>query len=271
MDGTALAEEISRSRKYGHVSRDTLERVARWALDRYPPREALKKAKGKLHQICGAFATQGEVDRAGLMVEEIEKDPAGDPREACGRILDLHSSTRERREFLPDLYRRVFAVSGQPARVLDIGCGLHPFSVPFLGLAADCGYLAWDIDGRLVDLINRYFKAAGVRGSAECRDILSVRPREALPTESRDLVLLMKALPTMEQEIKGSALRILDGFKTAWMLVSYPAVSIGGRQREDMRGHYRREFGILAETLGLRFEEIGFPTETFYLTSPARS
>lgn len=267
----ALAAEIARSRKYGHVSADTLNRLAQWGLERYPPREALKKAKGKLHQICGAFATEGEIDRAALLVGEIEKDPTLDLRDFSGRILDLHSSTRERREFLEDLYTRLFALTGRPGRILDIGCGLHPFSVPFMGLRPEREYVAWDIDRRLVDLIARFFKAAGIQGSAECRDILSVKPEQALPTSAGDLVLLLKTMPTVEQERKGSALRLLDGFRKAWMLVSYPTVSIGGALREDMRMHYHAEFTLLADTLGLRFETMEFPTETFYLTRPASS
>lgn len=124
-------------------------------MDRYPPKVALKKAKGKLHQICGAFSAVGEIDRTALMVEEIVKNPAGDARSVCARILDLHSSTRERRDFLPDLYGRIFRITGAPGRILDIGCGLNPFSVPFMGLPADCEYVAWDTDRRLVELVGR--------------------------------------------------------------------------------------------------------------------
>ncbi len=44
-------------------------------------------------------------------------------------ILKTHSSTKERLTAYPSLYKRIFDITGKPSSILDLACGLNPFSL----------------------------------------------------------------------------------------------------------------------------------------------
>ena len=60
----------------------------------------------------------------------MQKDSEPELKSACRDILTLHSSTRERLPILDRFYRAVFEITGQPASILDLGCGLNPLACP---------------------------------------------------------------------------------------------------------------------------------------------
>ncbi len=86
---------------------------------------------------------------------------------ACQQVLVLHSSTRERLPILDSFYPR-YLCSHRPSpdSILDLGCGLNPLALPWMGLPADAPrYIALDIDAERISFLNRYL-AAGWAGAA---------------------------------------------------------------------------------------------------------
>jgi 16S rRNA (guanine(1405)-N(7))-methyltransferase len=251
------------SRKYADLCPQTLERVADWALDRHcGATEAVKAAKRKLHQVYGSY-----ISRAPRKVEPLvaRVDP-GDPAQCCRvcrEILKGHASTAERAAFLPELYAELFAITGKPRSVLDLACGFHPFALPWMHLAPGTRYIAIDIDGWLVRLIDAFLGRLGFDADARCSDVLA-RP---IP-DAVDVAFVLKCLPCLEQQEKGVAVRLLASIQARHLVVSYPTRSLGGK-RKGMDQHYGALMADIAKALDRPFTQVRFPGEVFYVVDTA--
>ena len=98
----------------------------------------------------------------------------------------------------------IFEITGVPRRVLDLGGGLHPFALPWMNVPVTSEYVVWEIDQRMVDLVNRFFSTVGRRPLARCQDMLVRTPKE-----EADVVFLMRVLPSLEQQDKGCSMELL--------------------------------------------------------------
>jgi 16S rRNA (guanine(1405)-N(7))-methyltransferase len=222
-----LAEAVAESRKYRHVSRETVLRIASAS-------RTVKAVKRKLHQISAGFISSRDVARIARLVDALRD---GAPvRAVCDAVLKLHSSTAERLPYCAEFYRRIFAVTGAPASILDIGCGLNPFSVPYMDLPAPVRYVATDIDALLIECVNRFFAAVGLPSGARVEDAVC-----SPPSDEVDLALALKLLPSLEQQAKGSSLRLLEQVRAKRLVVSFPLTTLGGRCK-GMLAHYSRQY-----------------------------
>ena len=234
IDIEALSLSVKRSRKYAHLCEDTIRRVARWAAPRSrSQKDAVKRTRRKLHQVYAAYLGHWDAERAQALLDQL---PAGvdlvDARDVCRRIMQGHVSTRERVAALDNLYGPIVHITGTPKRVLDLGCGLHPFALPWMNLPTDVTYIAWEIDERIVRLVNRFLCRVGLEPLAQSKDMLVDEP-----TEAADVAFLLKMLPSLQQQEKGSGLRILRAIRAPFVVVSFPGRSIGGRDK-GMKAHY---------------------------------
>jgi len=253
-----IAGLLAAAPKYRNISRETLARVASWALVRYrSDKEILKAAKRKLHQVYAAYLSPKAAVRLAQLIASHRE-----PRTMCREALSYHVSTTERLPILEELYGRIFAVTGIPNRVLDLACGLHPFGLPWMGLPEAATYHAMDIDCELMALLGGFFSKELV---AECRDVL-VRP----PQEPYDLAFLLKALPILEQQERGASLRLLRALNARHAVLSFPVHSLGGRSK-GMEEHYSALAEELVVTLGTDAEVLRYPSEIFYVVKLASS
>ena len=78
-----------------------------------------------------------------------------------------------------------------------------------------------------------------------------------------DVVFLLKSLPCLEQQEKGFGARLLREANARFAVISFPARSIGGRDKGMVR-HYERFMKKMAGELGLSVSKHVYPTETFY-------
>jgi 16S rRNA (guanine(1405)-N(7))-methyltransferase len=256
-----IVSALRRARKYRHLCEDTLDRIAEWALERHPgSREALKAAKRKLHQIYGAYLEGTDHEQIDALVRDLDPNASdAQIRSTCEDVLGGHASTAERLGIMADLYPALLAEIGSPRRLLDLCCGLNPFSLPWMGLDPATSYRAIDIDQSLVSSINRFLEALGRPATAECRDVVT----RGLSDES-DAVLLLKSVPCLEQQEKGCATRILQGLRARQLVVSFPTGSLGGRAR-GMAQHYEGLANRMAEDLGTSIRSLTYPGETFFV------
>ena len=79
---------------------------------------------------------------------------------------------------------------------------------------------------------------------------------------------MLKTLPCLERQAPGAALRLLRSLEAPRVVVSFPALSLGGYAK-GMRENYDATMRALAERLGRPCQRLDFPTETFYLLAPA--
>lgn len=262
-----LVQKLRATRKYRNTCEDTLARVARWALARHEsPRDALKAAKRKLHQVYGAYLQQTDLDRIEALAASIPTP--GSPEAAaaaCRQILCHHASTRERFPILSEAFSSILERTGAPKTVLDLACGLNPFAIPWMNLPEGARYYAFDIDRRLIAAVNDLFDRIGQTGAARCHDIFV-----SLPEMEADVTFLLKTLPCLEQQEKGISLPLLRRLRTRHAVVSFPAKSLGGREK-GMVGHYDKFMGRLLGELGAPATRMAFPSEVFYVVNLGRS
>jgi 16S rRNA (guanine(1405)-N(7))-methyltransferase len=261
----AVAEAIRQSRKYRHLCPEVVLRMAEWAITRTrSQKEAVKTAKRKLHQVCGAYLGHWE---SSALDDLLAQMPQGRDMEllkpACRAIMQRHTSTSERLEFLPGLFESLFRITGVPSRVLDLGCGLHPFALPWMGLPGDVKYAAWDIDARCVALVNAFLRRIGLEPLAEWRDVLGDGPKPPA-----DVAFLLKTLPCLEQQQKGCGARLLREISAPFVVASFPARSMGGREK-GMRGQYTAALAEMLHGTSWRSTLVERGQELFFVVEKA--
>lgn len=261
-----VAERVLAGRKYRFIHPPVIRRLAAEALaSGRRPKDAEKAVRRRLHQVYGAFAGGLDHERLAALVEEVVEDP-GRAGEVARRIATMHSSTAERlssvERFYPSLVGAV-----RPRAVLDLGCGLHPFCLPWMGLEEDAAYYAVDIDVELIRLVDRYLGAIGRRGGGVAADLLEESPPVAPDGVEADLVLLLKMVPGLERQRAGTAAAIVGAFPAAWIALSCPRSSLGGRDR-GMDDHYSRLMAAVIGAAGRTARVLSFPRETVWLCPP---
>lgn len=271
MDNKAVVfQNLKESKKYKYVCEDTLQSIAGWAAARYDPKKALKAAKSKLHQVYGAYFEKMNMDK---IREQIDKLAGTDnPDEAALKtaaltIMKHHTSTVERMPFMEQFYADLFARIGKPRKILDLACGLNPFSVPWMELEPGTEYFAFDIDTRLMAAINTFFKYLERPYVAQCADILVSLPNIAMEA---DVVFLLKTLPCLEQQEKGISEKLITALKKKYIIISFPSKSLSGKAR-GMAGHYGRFILEILEKMGLGYFKMEYANEVFYVVGASLS
>jgi 16S rRNA (guanine(1405)-N(7))-methyltransferase len=145
-----------------------------------------------------------------------------------------------------------------------VACGLNPLALPWLPLADGAEYVAYDVDAAMIGFLNGYFALTPLAGRAAVRDIVADPPEEPA-----DLALVLKTIPCLEQLDKAAGTRLLDALSAPYLLVSFPARSLGGKQR-GMAANYGAHFAELVAGRGWEVEEFLFESEVAFLvtTSP---
>ncbi len=238
-----LMEELLNSRKYRSLNlpEETVRDLLEQELPRHrSSKDALKAVRHKLHTIVAPYLGDPDYD---AMIAELQTARAAGLdvlREICQKALSSHASTRERQQVLDDFYPRLFALTGVPASILDLACGLNPFAWPWMGLPASTAYHAYDIHAPRVAAINAFFQTMGLTPLAEVRDVL-VRP----PQVDADVAFLFKEAHRMEQRQRGCSRPFWQALNVRWLLVSLPAESLSGKfQLAD------RQRALVSEAVG---------------------
>jgi 16S rRNA (guanine(1405)-N(7))-methyltransferase len=263
-----LVSVVLGSHKYGRVSPDVIRHVGSRELSAHRSlKEAIKATKNKLHQVGGAYLSPAM--EYGRWEKRLSAGAqSGDPvemRAACVAVMQAHSSTRERLPILDAFYSQTLV--GLPAvhTVLDIACGLNPLARPWMPLPEDVLYFAYDMYADMLEFVARFFQIAGVHGEAQARDIV-----ESPPQQSADLALLLKALPCLEQLDRSAGLRLLDAINAPYLLVSFPARSLGGRHK-GMAENYEAHFWELIAGRPWGVQRFEFATELAFLVCKDQS
>jgi 16S rRNA (guanine(1405)-N(7))-methyltransferase len=224
----SLVDEILQSKKYRDqgLPASTVRSMITAELPNYrSPAAAMKAVRTKLHHVMAPYL--GDPDYPAASQELSVILATGQPEALhvfCEKMLASHASTRERLQILDEFYSRLFAHTGVPNHILDLACGLNPFSLPWMGLPAGANYSAYDIHQPRVDLINQFLTGCGLVPLAHNQDILLEPPHEDV-----DVAFLFKEAHRMEERQRGCSLPLWQAVKTKFLLVSLPASSLSGR------------------------------------------
>jgi 16S rRNA (guanine(1405)-N(7))-methyltransferase len=237
-----IVERVRRSSRYRDVDPALLGRLAAEELPKARNADdAVKRVKRRLHQAVGAF--RGE--RHGDLLDDVRAAWHGDLtdaafRAACADVMRSHASTRERLPFLDTVYMRIWETTGVPVTLLDVGCGLGPLALPWMGIG-HATYLAGDVDDRPLATVRGFFELVGQPGSVRTLDAVA-----GVPSDGADVALLLKLVPTLDRQDPGAAGRLIRELDVRHAVVSFPARSLGGRGK-GMDRTYRERLDRLIE------------------------
>jgi 16S rRNA (guanine(1405)-N(7))-methyltransferase len=237
-----VVERVLRSSRYRDIDRALLARMA----DEELPRsrnvdDAVKRVKRRLHQAVGAFRG----GRRSAAIAAAWSGDLADPafRAACAEAMRTHASTRERLAHLDSFYPRIWQHSGVPRHLIDLGCGLNPLALPWMGIG-DATYLAIDADQRPLSTVQGFLELVGQPHRVEARDLVGGPPEDAA-----DVALLLKLVTTLDRQDGEAAARLLRGLRVDHAVVSFPARSLAGRGK-GMERTYRERLARLVADVG---------------------
>ncbi|MGO8948829.1 MAG: 16S rRNA methyltransferase [Ktedonobacterales bacterium] len=265
-----LVRAVVASSKYRQVSLDLIRSVGGQELaKRRNVKEAIKATKNKLHQVAAVYLPAA-TDYAGWLAELDTSAREGDGdmvRMVCRRILAQHASTRERLPILDQFYSETLAGLGSIHRILDIACGLNPLALPWMPLAEDAEYYAYDIYADMMAFVSGFFTLEPAQG---CRRVYGhaavLDVTRSVPEQQVDLALLLKAIPCLEQIEKESSARLLRDVRADHLLVSFPAYSLGGRTKGMLENYEARFYELISGT-NWPVKRFQFATELAFLVS----
>lgn len=222
-------------------------------------RVILKSVRAQLRRVYGLFRDD-QKKRKKLVQELLNASPAKRSF-FIEQILTTHSSTQERLSIYPELYPKIFALTGKPKSILDLGAGINPFSLPYMKLK-NCTYHAYDLNEEEMDSINRYFQLlhqenSSFRGKAEVADITKAQFPAA------DLALLFKITDVIDKG-KGHSKteELLKKIPAKFVVISFSTKTMSGKAMTAPR---RNWVEWLCKRLGYNYTILEFENEIFYV------
>jgi 16S rRNA (guanine(1405)-N(7))-methyltransferase len=187
-------------------------------------KDFVKQVRAELRVVYGVFDVDEKKERVALL-SQLRKRPA-DP-DIHRQLLLLHQSAKERISYYNDIYWRIFSITGQPASIVDLGCGANPYSYFSLGCAPR--YVAVDLPNEELARLQEFFTLNKIKGTAIGLDLVSECEKLAA-LERADVAFLFKTLDSLEAVKKNSSGRVLDEINATWIVVSFPTMSLGGKK-----------------------------------------
>lgn len=220
----------------------------------------LKRIRKKLHAVYGTF--QRQMTERHTLFEELKMAyKKNDPDMILSlheKILMTHRSTKERLPFYTTLYPRIFAKTGVPKVILDLSCGLNPFSYPWMNAVLD--YNATELTQEDCLLMKDYFQIMGIRG--EVMQLNLIKEMEKVKRMKADICLAWKLLDTLEYMERNISRRLLPLINTPWIVVSFSTKTLSGKSMKKTR---RLWFEKICKENTWRFSTEEFENELFYV------
>ena len=262
----ALADRLANSRKYRplNLPRETfLDLIEKAAQTRSSIKDVDEVVRRKLHNLVAPYLGDPPYEQ---LVETIPSLPLhfDHPavRQFCLTVLNSHSSTRERIPIQEEFYQRIFSFTGKPAVILDLACGLNPFSLPWMRLPSSTSYLAYDLHQPRIDLIAAFLNHFGHGGAAIQQDILLDPPQTPA-----DVAFFFKEAHRFEQRESGCVRTFLERLPVKFILLSLPAKTLTGRR--SMLDQDRRLVDTACAGQPWGLEEMIFPSEIVFCIQKA--
>ena len=259
-----LAAAVLSSPKYSDLCLDVVRNVgARELKARGDLKDAIKATKNKLHQVGASYLPRRTAYEAWLAELSQAKRSGGEQalRSVCARVMRHHASTRERLPILDQFYETTLHDIAPVRSVLDVACGFNPLAIPWMPLAPEATYYAYDMYVGLASFVRGFLELMERPGRAVACDVV-----QCVPTEEVELAFLLKALPCLERLDKAVGTRLMEGIRARHLLVSFPVRSLGGRAK-GMETTYRARFRELVRGKRWAVQSFLLETELAFLVS----
>lgn len=171
--------------------------------------------------------------------------------------MQQHSSTAERLPHYGQLYQQLFSITSNPKTILDLGCGLNPFSILFMGCRLQA-YYAYDLSPLEIESINQFLRIIKVKGKARVGDIAKI-----LLFPRADAAFLFKMTDILDQgQGHKKTEEMLRKIPAKHIIISFATVTMSS---QHMRAPRRRWVEWLCRRLNYSFSIIEIPNEIFYV------
>lgn len=208
-------------------------------------KEIIKKSRAILRKSVGVFIKNTRV-----------KD--------FDNLLLSHESTKERIAIYPEIYKRIFHITGSPQTILDLGCGLNPLSYKFMKI--NPFYYAIDVSSIVIEIVSLFFEKEKINGKAEIINLREIKDRK-LKLPKADVCFMFKLLDSLELE-KGHRLaeKLVREVDCSWIAASFSKRTLSGKR---MNHPYRGWIEQMCRRLNYFYEIIDFDHEVFYIIKKA--
>ncbi|MBW2993937.1 hypothetical protein KY315_00780, partial [Candidatus Woesearchaeota archaeon] len=215
-------------------------------------KKIIKHVRAVLRRVYGVFLTKATEDREKHLKEDnFEK------------LLETHLSTKERIPIYSTIYEKIFAITGKPEVILDLGCGLNPLSYPFMKVDAE--YYASELNESDCEFLGRCFKKMGIKGKAIPLNLVEAAKNPSLLNvfPKADVCFLFKILDEVERK-KGrkASEALIKNINADWLVISFATKKVTGK---PMKFPYRRWLEQMLIRLGHEFKIIKESNEIFYV------
>jgi 16S rRNA (guanine(1405)-N(7))-methyltransferase len=260
---STLATKILATKKYQGLNVSLVEGICQEAEQKYPAKLQEKKVKASLHQIYEMFLA-GKPNYPKILANLKANLGSRLFLKELDLVASLHVSSQERLAFFKDFYNQIFAITGKPKSILDLGCGFNPLVISRLGLEADFVYSGLDINSQQIDFLSQVVDLMGLEKNIflqtqTCQEFL-----QNLPETKFEVVFLLKMLQTLELQEKNLGKKLFKAIKTDYFVVSFPTKSIG--RQKSLASFYKTWFANYIADLDLKIvSELEFASELVFI------
>jgi len=224
----------------------------------------IKEVRAKLRRVYGLFRIEEKIKERRELVETLLRSKLL-KKKILFEILETHSSTKERIDFYEELYRKLWKIIGKPKKIIDLGCGINPFSIPLMGLRR-LDYHAYDLSEEEVSLLNKFFqflhkKNINCLGKSSTFDVLQLKKLRRL--KEVDVCFLFKMTDVLDRG-KGHKVteELINWIPAKFIVVSFPTLTMSGKRMNYPR---RRWIELMCKRLGYHYRTLEFSNELFYI------
>ena len=226
-----------------------------------------KQVRARLRRVYGLFRDDPRERKR--LIEELFSSAKQKRTGLIKEILSTHSSTQERLPLYEKLYAKIFSLAGKPRTILDLGCGINPFSFAYMKLG-QCTYHAYDVNEEEIQSINQYFQLLhrenpSFQGKAIVADIAAAD----LTFPKADLAFLFKMTDVID---KGKGHKrteeLLQRIPARYVIISFATKTMSGK---EMTAPRRSWMEWLCKRLGYEYTILEYPNELFYVVKKDNS
>ena len=218
-------------------------------------KEIVSQVRGQLREVYGVFKREDTIIPKEFNTEELNQ------------LLVSHQSSYERIDYYETIYANIFAILEeqgleQEYSLMDLACGYNPLSYDYLPRIPKKVFVG-DLSTTDMELIQSFFDARKIPGTAIYLDLLEESAMKKISTEHYDVCFLFKALDSLEAIKRHSSKALLDKLAAKFVVVSFALKSIGGKNK--IGDNKRWWFEGFCKAQGWSFETFSVENELFYV------
>jgi len=254
-----LTAKIHANKKYSGIDTNIIKRICVEKINNYKKQnELIKAVKNELHIIHESFINESNHRKAESLIDKYDGTGIIKDKIFASQLMSLHASTRERLQEAEEIYAYLSRYIPSDCSVTDLGCGFNPFALPFF-TTQPASYTACDINISTINLLNNYFKKAGLLYNAKILDVVI-----QTPTEKTDVLLMLKLVPLLARQKQSRTLEIMDSINSKTLIISFPTRSASGKQK-GMEKFYAEQFENTISNHLTILDKTVFKNEMFYI------